>query len=56
MILFKLKSNNQKNFFSSLTRPRSRNYQGEPFEAITSTAVDLFPHTPHYELFVLFQR
>ncbi len=57
MILFKLKLNNQKIFvFSSLTRPRSRNYQGEPFEAITSTAVDLFPHTPHYELFVLFQR
>ncbi|CAF0904041.1 unnamed protein product [Adineta steineri] len=39
-----------------LTRPRSRAYQGEAFEAITSTAVDLFPHTPHYELFILFQR
>ncbi|CAF2056760.1 unnamed protein product [Rotaria magnacalcarata] len=39
-----------------LTRPRSRNYQGEPFEAVTTTAVDLFPHTPHYELFILFQR
>jgi hypothetical protein len=42
--------------FSSLTRPRSRAYQGEPFEAVTSTAVDLFPHTPHHELFILFQR
>ncbi|CAF1648014.1 unnamed protein product [Adineta ricciae] len=42
--------------FVDLTRPRSRAYQGEPFVAVTSTAVDLFPHTPHYELFVLFQR
>ncbi|CAF0956084.1 unnamed protein product [Rotaria sordida] len=39
-----------------LTRPQSRAYQGEPFEIITTTAVDLFPHTPHYELFILFQR
>lgn len=42
--------------FFSLTRPRSRAYQGEPFEIVTTAAVDLFPHTPHYELFVLYQR
>jgi hypothetical protein len=40
----------------SLTRTRSKNYKGEPFQAVTSTAVDLFPYTPHYELFILFQR
>ncbi|CAF2823089.1 unnamed protein product [Rotaria sp. Silwood2] len=39
-----------------LNRPRSRAYQGEPFDVVTTTAVDLFPHTPHYELFILFQR
>ena len=43
-------------FFVSLTRSRSNAYQGEPFEAVTTTGVDLFPHTPHYELFILFQR
>lgn len=42
--------------FSSLCRPRSKTYHGDPFQPVTSTAVDLFPHTPHYELFLLFQR
>lgn len=42
--------------FLDLCRPCSRTLNGNPFTPIIATAVDLFPHTPHMELVVLFKR
>ncbi|XP_041781994.1 tRNA (uracil-5-)-methyltransferase homolog A isoform X1 [Anopheles merus] len=39
-----------------LMRPCSKQLRGEPFVAKKAMAVDLFPHTPHTELVVLFER
>lgn len=39
-----------------LTRPCSKTMRGEPFILKKATAVDLFPHTPHMELVLLFER
>ncbi|XP_035892405.1 tRNA (uracil-5-)-methyltransferase homolog A [Anopheles stephensi] len=39
-----------------LMRPCSKQLRGEPFIAQKAIAVDLFPHTPHTELVILFER
>ncbi|XP_050097245.1 tRNA (uracil-5-)-methyltransferase homolog A [Anopheles aquasalis] len=39
-----------------LMRPCSKQLRGEPFVARKAIAVDLFPHTPHTELVILFER
>uniref|UniRef100_T1IXD7 tRNA (uracil(54)-C(5))-methyltransferase n=1 Tax=Strigamia maritima TaxID=126957 RepID=T1IXD7_STRMM len=42
--------------FEDLTRPVSNQYRGDPFIPISASPVDLFPHTNHYELVLLFER
>lgn len=39
-----------------LTKPCSKTMKGDPFILKKATAVDLFPHTPHMELVLLFER
>uniref|UniRef100_A0A1A9UG99 tRNA (uracil(54)-C(5))-methyltransferase n=1 Tax=Glossina austeni TaxID=7395 RepID=A0A1A9UG99_GLOAU len=39
-----------------LGRPESKQYKGNPFFPKTAIAVDMFPHTTHTELVVLFER
>ncbi|XP_058056645.1 tRNA (uracil-5-)-methyltransferase homolog A [Anopheles bellator] len=39
-----------------LMRPCSKQLRGEPFLPRKAVAVDLFPHTPHTELVILFER
>lgn len=39
-----------------LGRPESKQYKGEPFYPTTAVAVDMFPHTSHTEMIVLFER
>jgi tRNA (uracil-5-)-methyltransferase len=41
---------------SGLCRASSGGMPGREFEPISAIAVDLFPHTPHCELIVLFER
>lgn len=48
-------TNASKNFIE-LGRPKSKQYKGEFFIPIKAVPVDLFPHTPHIELIVLFER
>lgn len=45
----------RKNFFD-LGRPESKTLQGEPFVPIKAVPVDMFPHTKHCELVILFER
>lgn len=42
--------------FINLGRPQSKQYKGEFFIPLRAIPVDLFPHTPHYELVILFER
>lgn len=42
--------------FIDLTRPASKTLLGDPFVPVTALPVDLFPHTPHCELAVYFER
>lgn len=42
--------------FLDLCRPSSRTLHGRPFTPKKAVAVDLFPHTNHMELVVLFER
>lgn len=42
--------------FTDLCRPCTRTLNGNPFSPKLAVAVDLFPHTPHMELLVLFER
>ncbi|XP_030388445.1 tRNA (uracil-5-)-methyltransferase homolog A [Scaptodrosophila lebanonensis] len=42
--------------FIELSRPESKQYKGEPFYPKTAVAVDMFPHTTHTELVILFER
>uniref|UniRef100_UPI00358F0A6B tRNA (uracil-5-)-methyltransferase homolog A n=1 Tax=Myxine glutinosa TaxID=7769 RepID=UPI00358F0A6B len=39
-----------------LTRAPSHRARGQPFRLMRATAIDLFPHTPHCELLLLFER
>lgn len=39
-----------------LGRPESKQYKGEPFYPVTAVAVDMFPHTTHTEMIILFER
>ncbi|TMW43186.1 hypothetical protein DOY81_011735 [Sarcophaga bullata] len=39
-----------------LGRYESKQYKGEPFYPVTAVAVDMFPHTTHTEMIVLFER
>lgn len=41
---------------SALTRAKSNNTPGTPFVPVVAQPFDLFPHTPHCELVVLYQR
>ncbi|KAH8373361.1 hypothetical protein KR009_004096 [Drosophila setifemur] len=42
--------------FIELARPESKQYKGEPFYPKSAVAVDMFPHTSHTELIILFER
>ncbi|KAH8244082.1 hypothetical protein KR038_000447 [Drosophila bunnanda] len=42
--------------FIELARPESKAYKGEPFYPKSAVAVDMFPHTTHTELVILFER
>lgn len=42
--------------FISLARPQSKQYKGEFFIPVRAVPIDLFPHTPHFELVILFER
>ncbi|XP_017107648.2 tRNA (uracil-5-)-methyltransferase homolog A [Drosophila bipectinata] len=42
--------------FLDLARPESKQYKGEPFYPKSAVAVDMFPHTTHTELIILFER
>lgn len=42
--------------FISLARPQSKQYKGEFFIPVRAIPIDLFPHTPHFELVILFER
>lgn len=39
-----------------LCKPKSSRMHGTPFRPIKAVAVDLFPHSPHTELVMLFER
>lgn len=39
-----------------LIRPVSKTLKGNPFVPKQAFAIDLFPHTPHVELIMLFER
>lgn len=42
--------------FADLGRPESKYLHGEFFVPVKAVAVDLFPHTNHYELVISFKR
>uniref|UniRef100_A0A6P4EH32 tRNA (uracil(54)-C(5))-methyltransferase n=1 Tax=Drosophila rhopaloa TaxID=1041015 RepID=A0A6P4EH32_DRORH len=42
--------------FIELARPESKQYKGEPFYPKYALGVDMFPHTMHTELVILFER
>ena len=42
--------------FPSLCRPSAKKTPGRPFRPTKAIAVDMFPHTNHYELVLLFER
>ncbi|XP_022218198.2 tRNA (uracil-5-)-methyltransferase homolog A [Drosophila obscura] len=48
--------NSAKRNFIELARPESKHYKGEPFYPKSAVAVDMFPHTAHTELVILFER
>ncbi|XP_075161072.1 tRNA (uracil-5-)-methyltransferase homolog A [Haematobia irritans] len=39
-----------------LGRPESKQYKGDPFFPTIAVAVDMFPHTSHTEMIILFER
>lgn len=39
-----------------LSRPCSKTLKGEPFVLKEAAAVDMFPHTDHVEMVLLFER
>ncbi|KAG8187646.1 hypothetical protein JTE90_005500 [Oedothorax gibbosus] len=44
------------NNFVDLCRSTSNNYKGEAFYPVRADVVDMFPHTPHKEVVLLFKR
>ncbi|XP_034103929.1 tRNA (uracil-5-)-methyltransferase homolog A [Drosophila albomicans] len=48
--------NSAKRNFIELSRPESKHWKGEPFYPKSAVAVDMFPHTTHTELVILFER
>ncbi len=42
--------------FCTLARPTSNSHPGDPFVPVLAVPVDMFPHTRHFELAILFQR
>ena len=42
--------------FVDLARPSSKTLRGAPFAPSRAVPVDMFPHTKHMELAVLFER
>ena len=44
------------NNFVSLAKPTSNGLPGDPFVPVKAIPVDLFPHTRHFELIILFER
>ncbi len=42
--------------FSTLARPTSNSHPGDPFVPRAVVPVDMFPHTRHFELAILFER
>ncbi|XP_054707728.1 tRNA (uracil-5-)-methyltransferase homolog A-like [Uloborus diversus] len=42
--------------FIDLCRPTSNNYRGNPFYPVQAAVVDMFPHTPHKEIVLIFER
>ena len=42
--------------FVSLARPTSNAFPGDPFMPKRVIPVDLFPHSAHFELVILFER
>ena len=42
--------------FVELGRAASKTLSGDPFLPIAAVAVDMFPHTDHYELVIYFER
>ncbi|XP_017778980.1 PREDICTED: tRNA (uracil-5-)-methyltransferase homolog A [Nicrophorus vespilloides] len=42
--------------FIDFGKAESKTMHGEPFVPVRAVAVDLFPHTPHCELIIFFQR
>ncbi|XP_037801253.1 tRNA (uracil-5-)-methyltransferase homolog A-like isoform X2 [Penaeus monodon] len=42
--------------FINLARGKSKQYKGDFFIPIRAVPIDLFPHTPHFELVILFER
>lgn len=39
-----------------LARPCSKTFKGEPFVLTKAVGVDMFPHTEHKEMILLFER
>ncbi|XP_070573443.1 tRNA (uracil-5-)-methyltransferase homolog A-like isoform X2 [Ptychodera flava] len=42
--------------FTDLCRPTSNRIKGEPFKPVCAVPVDLFPHTKHCEMIIVFER
>lgn len=42
--------------FIDIGRPASKRLQNDPFVPVRAVAVDMFPHTRHYELIICFER
>ena len=42
--------------FVALARPTSNAFPGDPFMPKRAVPVDLFPHSGHFELVILFER
>jgi len=56
LIYFSCNQNALENDAAALCRSASKNQPTEPFIPVKAVAVDLFPHTNHVELIMLFKR
>ena len=41
---------------TALCGPKSKTLKGQPFQPVRATPVDLFPHTAHCEMVMVFER